>query len=56
MFKNIPGSHNLTISLNNQIRNNDGSLPNLSINNNIVEIELYGIKISSLMFQQQEKF
>lgn len=35
MFKPIPGNHNLLVSLNGEIRNNDGNKINLSIVNNI---------------------
>lgn len=44
MFKLIPGNYNFIISLNGQIRKADGKESELSIINNKVEIEIFGIK------------
>lgn len=43
MFKRIPGNYRFIISLNGQIRTNDGHLTDLVIDGNFILIELYGI-------------
>lgn len=42
MFRIIPGNSEFLINLNQEIRKRDGTLANLIINNNKVQIELYG--------------
>jgi len=42
MFKKIPGNHEYVITLNGKIRRVDNSECTLVINNNLVEIEMYG--------------
>lgn len=44
MFKKIPGNHEYVISFNGKIKKTDNSECTLVINNNLVEIELYGKK------------